>query len=273
LNLRTRKRVTIHAWQVIVLAALLVGWEWVPQLPHARDVGAFLDPFFISSPSRVAAEVRDLLTGAHDTPTIWKPLRETLQAALIGIGGGTVVGAAVGLLLSNSDMLYRVFTPFITALNAMPRIALIPIWIIILGPTENAASAAAAFLVVFSVFFNALEGARSISRETVQNARILGTGRMGIIFRVRFPYMLAWVFAALPAAVGFGLGATITTELLTGVSGLGGILSIAINSVQATLTFATVVVISVCGVTIVVLLARLRRQVLHWWDYVASEIE
>ena len=86
------------------------------------------------------------------------------------------------------------------------------------------------------------------------------------MFRVRFPIVLAWIFASLPNAVTFGLIGVVTTELLSGTRGMGGLLTLALATANATLTFSIVVMLSVLGVLLVIVTSLARARVLHWWD-------
>lgn len=261
-----RRSVLVYGWRSLLLAVFLAGWQWVPDIPGIRGTLPILDPFIISSPQRIAVELWNLCSGSAQTPTIWPYLGITLEGTGIGVAGGVLSGALLGLVLSNSQMIDDVLRPFINALNAIPRIALIPIAVIIFGTTVGASAAAAWLLVIFIVFFNAYEGGRAIDREVVFNAVILGAKPRDILLRVRLPYVLAWTFAALPNAVSFGLVGVVTSEILTGVPGVGALLVVALDSVQSTITFAVVVILAAVGVALVVATSALRRRVLFWWD-------
>ena len=150
---------------------------------------------------------------------------------------------SLGLLLSESDFLERVFRPYVVALNAVPRIALIPIIVIIVGNNAKSSAVTSAIIVVFLVFYNAFEGGRSVPREMLQNATILGARRWSRMLRIRMPFVLAWTFATLPNAISFGLVGAVTAELFTGSGGIGQVLVQAVNTVDATLTFAVVVIL------------------------------
>jgi NitT/TauT family transport system permease protein len=261
-----RESLVVLAWQIGLLVAVLAAWQWVPSIPGIHSVTVSLDPFFISSPERVAKRTWRLLLGTSYEPTIWKALWATLEATLIGAAIGIVLGGLMGLILSGYDRASRVLKPYIVAANAVPRIALIPIFIIIAHPGLKSSVLSAVFLVVFIVFFNAWEGGRSVPIQMLQNAAILGAPRRDLMFRVRFPIVLAWIFAVLPNAVTFALVGVVATELLSGPYGMGGRLTYALDSLDATLTFSIVLMLSVVGVTLVLLTSLVRSRVLHWWD-------
>lgn len=263
---RARRTLLIWLVRLAVIVAFLATWQWGPEVGFLTSWLNFLDPFYISSPAKVATEVWNLLTGSGGNPTIWPYLGTTIAASMIGTAVGVVLGAAGGLLLSNSDFAASVCRPFIIAINAIPRVALIPVIVIIAGPTATSSAITAVIIVVFIVFFNAFEGGRSIAPEMIQNARILGAGNASVMARVRLPYVLAWTFATLPNAISFGLVGAVTAEILTGATGVGQLLQTAVSTINATLTFGIVVILAVVGVLLVMLTTLARGRLLRWWD-------
>ena len=105
-----------------------------------------------------------------------------------------IVGGVGGLLCGGNEELYKVVRPLVMALNAVPRITLVPIIVVVVGASPTADALSAAMLVVFIVFYNAVEGARSVSPETIEFARLLGASKRTRLLKVRGPYALAWVF-------------------------------------------------------------------------------
>ena len=268
-NGRTRarrpRRGAIRVWQVLLLAAFLLAWEYLPTIEWLSERTRFLDPFFISSPSAVAETLYDFVTASNGRPSIWPYLRDTVAAALLGTLIGTVLGALCGLALSNSQWTYDLLRPFIVALNAVPRIAIIPIFVIVLGPNMSTSVVTAVTVVFFVVFFNALEGGKSVPAEVIHNARLLGARNSQLMYRVRFPYVAAWTITALPNAVSFGLLIVVTAEVMTGNTGMGRLLTDSVTTLQPNLTFAVVISLSVVGIVLVTVTDVLRRRWLHWW--------
>jgi NitT/TauT family transport system permease protein len=257
-----RRRVV--AIQVAIVAAFLLGWQFIPQIPGLGDLSPVFDPFFISSPVRVGETLYALFSGQGIAP-IWPYLQQTVQSALLGTFGGTVIGATAGILLSNDERLNQILRPFVLAINAIPRIALIPIIVIIFGATVTTTVVTAVIIVTFVVFFNAYEGGRSVPRHVLENAILMEASPRQVMQHIRLPYVLAWTFAALPNAVSFGLVGVVTAEILTGFAGIGRLLVVSVTTASSSLTFSVVVVLSVVGVTLVSLTELLKRRWLHWW--------
>ncbi len=251
--------------QLALLAVILLCWQYLPDVGFIAHRFHFMDPFFISSPSRVYSTLIDLATGRNGSILVWSYARRTVESALIGTAIGIVSGGLAGLLLSQSPYFSRLFQPLLLVLNAIPRVALIPIFVIIFGPTAKASEAVAISVVFFVVFFVALEGARSVPAQILQNAQILGASGFQTMRQVRLPYAVAWVFAVLPNAVAFGLLSVVTAEVFTGTVGMGRLLLISSSTVNASLTFAVVAILGVIALVFTVAAEALKRRVLHWW--------
>lgn len=244
---------------------ILASWQFVPLIPGLSNFSPVFDPFFVSSPSRIFQTLVMLATGAQGVTPIWPFLRETVQAALVGTLVGTVLGAAAGLLLSNDERINQVLRPMVVAINAIPRIALVPIIVILFGPTAKTSVVTAVLVVFFVVFFNAYEGGRRLPEQVVENALVMGASPIQLMREIRLPYVLAWTFASLPNALSFGLISVVTAEILTGYPGIGRLLVIAVSTASASLTFAVVVVLSIVGLILVSATEALQRRWLHWW--------
>lgn len=256
-------RWSVLAIQASLVALVLLAWENAPRMPVWGGEVPVLDPFFISSPSRVW---RELVAQVGDDGALVEYLWTTVRSALLGTAIGLVAGALVGLVLSDNRRLAQVLRPFLVALNAMPRVALVPIIVIVTGPTFRASVISVVLVVFFVAFFNAYEGGRTVPAHVVQNAQLLGARRRDVMRLVRLPYVLAWTFAALPLAITFGLITVVTTEILTGYPGIGRLIVISITTSRSSLTFVAVLALSVVGLAIVILAEAAKRRILHWWE-------
>ena len=250
--------------QAIVLAGIILAWEFVPKIPQLREISIFFDPGFVSSPSEILATLIRIGRGDEVAP-IWPFVRETLQNALIGTAIGVTLGIIAGLVLSNDERMSQVLRPFVVAMNSVPRVALIPLIVILVGPNARSTIIAASLTTFFSVFFNAYEGGRTIAPQVLDNAQLHGASSLQIMQKVRFPYVLAWSFAVLPNALSHGLLSTVTAEVFTGHNGLGRQLFVALVTNSVSLTFAIAVILAVTGVALVTVVDQVQRRWLHWW--------
>jgi NitT/TauT family transport system permease protein len=267
--MRTSRRATslkVNVTRLTIVVVLLALWQWLPAIPALQNLLPVFNPYFVSSPSRTAVEIWQLGTGSPETGSVWPYLVATLVASLIGTIVGAVLGLLIALWLSTNHFASRVASPFIAVINATPRVAIIPIVVIIVGPNPASSAITAVTIVFFLVFFNAFEGSQNIPRETLDNARLLGANGMSAMWRVRFPYAGAWAFASLPNAISFGLVGAVTAEILSGAEGVGKLMLTATDTTNSDLTFAVVVYVGALGVILVLLSSYARRRFLHWWD-------
>jgi NitT/TauT family transport system permease protein len=263
----SRTALKVTATQLAIVAGVLLAWQYLPQINALSSRSHLLDPFFISSPQKVYNELV-LLFGPKTEDgggAIWKYLQPTVTAALTGMTIGLVTGSVAGILLGSSPYWSRVLNPFAVMMNAVPRIALIPLIVVIFGPTQTASVVVAVIVVFFIVFFNAYEGAKSPPEALIQNAQLMGGTTFQIMARIRTPFALVWTLASLPVVATFSLISVLTAEILTGYPGLGRMITVASSTADATLTFAVVVVLAVLGLTIVGITSLFKRRILHWW--------
>ncbi|MGW4335711.1 ABC transporter permease [Rhodococcus koreensis] len=256
----------IIAWRLAILAMFLFAWEYLPQIAWLQTRVTFLDPFFISSPSAIAERMFQLTTGASGGITIWPYILRTLGATLVGTAIGIVLGLIMGLLLSSSKPYADVLGFYINALNSVPRIALIPVIILLAGVGFTTSVVSGILVVFFLAFFNAFEGGTRVPAAVLANAKVMGASRARILGEIRFRYVLLWTFAAIPNAIAFGLLMVVASELLSGTPGIGQLMLLATSNLDASLTFSVVVFLSVIGTGLLVLAESLKGRLLHWAD-------
>ncbi len=195
-------------WQLLICAVVLSVWQWGYDL-HGRWpwlVPDLLDPYFISKPSEIFDNFLVLscfkskigtfngwLNGdftkclARNQNNLWIATAVTLKNTFFGFLTGVASGFVAGLILGRSDRLSAIFQPFITAVNSIPRIALAPIIVLAFGIGDVSKIVTSWIVVVFLVFFNTFEGARSIDEGFVNAARLLGASEWQITRTVVIP--------------------------------------------------------------------------------------
>lgn len=262
---RTRWPLVRTLLQIGLVCLFLLGWEYLPKIPLLSENIRVLDAFFISSPSATWRSLLGLLSGENDNrivlwPYLWVTVSSTLAGTLIGIA----LGALCGLVFSNNRRLSEVVQPFLIIANSVPRVAIIPIFVVMLGPTVGAAIVSVVTVVFFLVFFNAFQGGVSIKESLVENALLLGASPLDVMRAIRLPMVLTWTFAAVPNAISFGLVVTVTTELLAGIPGIGSLILTATANLQVATTFAIIAALSAVGLILYWGTVYLQRRIIHW---------
>lgn len=284
----------VNFWRVFLLVLILVIWQWGDAVNGWLVEGMekdwrkaltiqVLEPFFISKPNLIWARFLELgcftdSTGAWITSTeggfgaclaentnnLWAAtaatLRNTFWGFLVGVGSGVVVG----LILGRSDFLAKVFEPFIVAFNSLPRIALVPLIVLMFGLGDASKIMTAWVIVFFIVFFSTFEGARSVDRDHINVARLMGASDWQVTWTVVIPSTLAWVFAVLTPALSFSLIGVIIGEFIGAQVGLGKIIIEAEATLETADMMVALFVLMIVGVGLALMIRRLQAYLLRW---------
>ena len=288
------RNLLINFWRLVVLVAMLSVWEWGWELnqwlvagldDELRDWLTFpiLEPFFISQPSEIWRRFLELGclvdrqgewtfgTGAGflgcleaERQNLWAMTWATLYNTFWGFVVGVSSGVVVGLVLGRSDFLARIFEPYIIAFNSLPRIALVPLIVLMFGLGDMSKIMTAWVIVFFLVFFNTYEGARSVDRDHINVAKLLGASNWQITRTVVVPSTMAWVFASLTPAISFSLIGVIVGEFIGAEKGLGKIIIEAEATLETADMMVALFVLMTVGVALAVGIRRLQSYLLRW---------
>jgi NitT/TauT family transport system permease protein len=265
-------------WQVAILVVALAIWEWgynLRSVPALRPiVPSILDPYFISRPSMIWKSFLKLsclgdaagfsACFARNENNLWLALLVTLKNMWWGFVLGTGSGVLCGLILGRSDYLSRIFRPYVVAMNSIPRIALVPLIILMFGLGDMSKIVTAWIVVFFVVFFNTFEGTRAVDRDQIAAARLLGASELTVLRTVVVPSALAWVFASLTPAVSFALIGVIVGEFIGAERGLGKLIIEAEARANAAEMMVAIFVMMVVGIVLATIVRQLQSYLLRW---------
>lgn len=227
-----RDHLTVLAWQAAIAVILLGAWE-------AATVAKLLNPFWASSPSRITMALLEIVREPQFPGHIAATLGELVAGFLIGAG----LGVAIGFVLAQWPMVERVVSPYFTALNSLPRVALAPLFILWLGIGPWSKIVIAATLVVFIVIGNTLAAARNVDADMLTVARLLGARRGQLFLKVVLPAAAPVLFAGLRLGVIYAMLGTVVGEMMAANRGLGYMLSFYAGSFQVSQLMATLVIL------------------------------
>ena len=290
--MKVRRPINTLAWQALICVAVLSVWQWGydlhPSIPWL--VPDLLDPYFVSKPSQIFEQFLILsclksklgvfngwFNGdfakcmARSENNLWIATAVTLKNTFFGFIAGVTSGFVAGLILGRSDRLSAIFQPFITAVNSIPRIALAPIIVLAFGIGDTSKVVTSWIVVVFLVFFNTFEGARSIDEGFVNVARLLGASEWQITRTVVIPSTMAWVFASLSPAISFALIGVIVGEFIGAERGIGRLIIESEARAEASGMMVAVMVLMLVGMTLSAMIRRLQSYLLRWQQHNMAE--
>lgn len=244
---------SIRMGQLALAAVVLGAWELLGRV-------GVIDPFFFPLPSDILMTVWLWISSGFVFPHLWITLQESILAFLTGAAAGLFLG----FLLARVRFLERLLDPFLQMFNALPRVVLAPIFLLWFGLGIWSKVAFGFTLVFFIVFFNTLEGVKSVDRVLVDNARMLGASEKQLLRHVFIPSALTWIFSSLHISVGFAITGAVVGEYLGASAGVGYAIAQAQGVFDTKGVFAGMFILMFVVLIIDLLVNRLERRLLRW---------
>ena len=249
---RRREIIIVAAARVLVAAVAVLAWEWAS--------GRLISEFWISSPTRIALAFMKM----WESGALTKNLYATLIEALVGFGWGITIGMAVGLVCGANRLVSKILDPFLVGFYSIPRIALIPLFILWFGIGFETKVIYTALLVFFPVFMNIVSGVRDVNQDLIDVIRVMGASRADTVRKVLVPSALAWLFTGLRISVPYALVGAIVAEMFTSNIGLGYLISWYANQFDTASLFATLGVTTAVGLLLNAVVTRIEKHLLRW---------
>lgn len=245
------------ALQVGTLVAFLAVWEGL-------TAGGLIAEFLIPRASDVLVvlwqDVVEIFTGGP----MQLHFMTTLIEIVLGFVGSAVVGVAVGALLAEFEPLRRAMYPYVVAVNATPRIAFAPLFVIWFGFDHLSKIVMAIAIAAFPVLVNTLAGLSATDADDLRLMRSLGATRGQIMRRVRIPTALPYLFAGFETAMLFSAVGAVVGEFMGGNRGLGYVTLLAQELFRLDEAFAAIVLLGIQGFLLHRLVVMARRKFVFW---------
>ena len=233
LHKQKRKKYMIRTIQISVVIILLAMWEIL------ANIGV-IDSFIMSQPSRMVKTLLNL--GENGLLT---HLGVTCMETLIGFLLGTVLGVGLAVLLWWSKTLSRICEPFLVVLNALPKIALGPVFIVWVGAGMQAIIVMALAISLIVTVLEMLNGFLSTDEEMVTMVRTFGADRRQVFTKVVMPSNLHTLFNSMKVDIGLSLVGVIAGEFLVSKAGLGYLIVYGGQVFKLDLVMTSVVILAV----------------------------
>ena len=238
----------VRAASVVLFVVL---WEYF---------GRQVNPLFLSYPSAIVkACVQLLIAGEFQRQAI-----RSLEVYAVGLGAALVLGILLGLLMGRYRLVEYLLDPYVYALDATPRVALIPLLLLWFGLGAPAKIAVVFLSGIFPVLMNTFSGVRTVSGGLVDVGRAYGAGEGKIFTKIIMPAALPFIMAGVRLAVGRALIGIITAEMFTAVTGMGALLIRYSSAFATDKFFVPVIFLALLGVILSGAVEALQRRLAPW---------
>jgi NitT/TauT family transport system permease protein len=250
---RRRRRGIVIAGRIGLLVALVGGWQLLGGSSRKWEL-------LVSTPGDVTSQMRELM---GESPW-WSDLWSTVQVAFLGYLLGVAVAIVLVAVIVPAPLLARFAAPFIACLNALPKVALAPVFIILFGFTMQSKVVFVAAATFFVVFYGVYEGVRSIDRVYIDNTRLLGASRVAVVRQVYAPAIVSWVMASLRASSAWAFTGAVVAEYLGSNSGIGFRIGQAEDMLDNSSVLANTLAIAVVAVLVDRIFVLIERRASMW---------
>ena len=248
----SRRGIAVTLLRVGIIGGFLLLWQIAS--------GRWIEPFLISSPSRILSSLIDGFRSGDLFQHTWV----TFEEIAIGFPLGAISGIALGYAFGRSRLLAEVFEPIIMALNGIPRTALAPLFIVWLGIGLWSKVGVVFLLTFFLNFFNTYTGMRQMDQEYIDLARLMGVKRWKLIFKVIFPAISPYVFTGIRTSIPFAVIGAIVGEFIAATEGIGFFIRLSAGVFKTADVFVGIIVLMLIVIVMDKIAEMIEKRVLRW---------
>jgi NitT/TauT family transport system permease protein len=246
-------------WLPVLVLIVVLGFVW----NHVAGGNPYLLPPLASVGEALASNPGYYLHNA------WV----TLSVALIGLAIGFVASYILAILISELPIARRAIMPVAVVLNVTPLVAIAPALVVAFGFGPEPKLIVTALICFFPILINVSTGLRSVPQSVVQVFLTLHASRAEMLWHVRMPSALPFLFTALRIVFPLSIIGAVVAELAApgAAEGLGTVISIASSNNRLPVVYAAILCLAILGSVLLAVITAVERRVLHWHESVIGE--
>ena len=241
----------VFLYRLGFLVLLLTGWSIASELIPRNLIPTPLET--LAAAQRLFAEGR-----------LWMAIGDSLTVYGLGFALAATVAIPLGVVMGSIRPLGKTLDVYVNALAATPRVAFIPLIIVLLGLGVEAKVFIVFLGAAMPILLNTYAGVLASNDELVEMAKSVGASRWRIFSRITIPSAVPFIVVGLRVGATIGLINTVVAELYTAVRGLGGLLAIYGNTFRMAEYFVIILILATVGVIVTEILRYLQMRLERW---------
>lgn len=241
------------AWflSLLIGVVLLIGWEW-----SARQVSDLILP----KPTAVFSLLWQGIISGYFLPHLLTTLTEILLGLLIGV----VLGGLLGIVIGESAFLRQVFSLYIVISQAIPKIALAPLFMLWFGYGITSKVVITTLICFFPLLEATASAIQQVSTEQLTLFRLMQASRWQTLWYLKLPAGLPTIIQGFRVAVVMSLVGALVGEFIGAHKGLGALIIASQGMMDTTLMFAVLVLLAIIGLIFYALVNLLEQRL--WYS-------
>ncbi len=197
-------------------------------------------------------------------PVLWPHILQTLYSTLLGFVLGVAIGVTLGVIVGTSRLAYAVAYPLLVGFSSIPKVAVVPIFVLWFGSGTTPAVLTAMVICVFPIVVNIATGLATTEPELEDVLKTLGASKTEILWNVGLPRTMPYFFASLKVAITLSFVGAVLSETVASNRGIGNVMMTASSNFQVSLVFAGLFILALMGVALYSAFSFLERRVTGW---------
>ena len=224
--------ILVHFVQLFILVLIVVIWEYLSN-------NGIINTFIYSSPSRILSTIIQLFNSNSLFNNIWITVYETIISFVLA----TLLGTFIAIILWYSKFLYRVFEPYLTVLNSLPKVALGPIIIILFGANIKSVIIMALLISLIITITSVYSGFINTDKNMIKLMNSFHASKYQILKYLILPYNYHIIISCLKINVGMSMVGVIMGEFLVSKNGIGYLINYGSQVFNLNLVFTGIIIL------------------------------
>jgi len=238
-------------WSALFIVGFFVAWEALCWLFHISDI-------VLPKPSQI------VVTLVQRFPALWPHAVQTLYTTLVGFAFGILAGVLLGVMIGSSRLAYDVAYPLLIGFASIPKVAVVPIFVLWFGSGAVPAILTAMIMSLFPIVVNVATGLATTEPELEDVMKALRATKLDILWNVGLPRTMPYFFASLKVAVTLAFVGTVISETVASNRGIGNVMMIASSNFDVPLVFAGLIILAIMGVALYAVFSLIEGRITGW---------
>ena len=240
-----------HILSTVCILGFFVIWEILCLIFNVSDI-------VLPRPSEI------MVTLWTRFPAIWPHAVQTLYTTLVGFAFGIIIGVLLGILIGSSRLAYDVAYPLLVGFSSIPKVAVVPIFVLWFGAGTVPAILTAMIMCIFPIVVNVATGLAATEPELQDVMRTLRATKWEILWNIGLPRTMPYFFASLKVAATLAFVGAVISETVASNRGIGNLMMIASSSFDVPLVFAGLFILAILGVALYAGFSLIEGRVTGW---------
>lgn len=250
---KVSKKIYDFIYKLLAVILFLLLWEVIARLGIVNPV--FLPPF-----SKVMVAFWNLILSGVLFANLIVSLGRSLSGFLIGL----VIAIPLGLVIGWSKGFERFIDPLMQTFRNLSVLAILPVFVLLLGIGETSKIAVITWAVVWSVLLNTIDGVKNVDPQLIKSAKSMGISNLSLFTKVIFPGALPSIYTGVRLSATTSILVLIAAEMLGANTGLGYLLYLYQSNIKIPEMFSIIITLALLGLITNYLLVILEKKLFRW---------